>query len=455
MLMRLKSWLQIRAALRSSVPLGIAAPVPIRSSPGLVEPGVVGCFRPVLLLPANIPKHLTPQQLTAVLEHELCHVRRRDNLFASLHMLVEALFWFHPLVWWIGSRLVVERERACDESVLRLGSDPRVYAEAIVNVCRYYVESPLACMSGITGSDLRNRIVTIMAHQIGQHLSLTGKLLLSGAGIAAVVAPVAIGVLIAEGTHAQAPAARPQFEVASVKPSAPLTNKPVFVGMVSGPNRFTASRETLVDLIGKAYGLDHWRISGGPAWLPEDRFDVIATLPQGTPREQIPLMLQSLLAERFRLVLATEKRMSRIYALVEAKGGLKMKAVDPEGPSLPGPSPGAVSSAPLIMGRNAAMGICCGLAKLNKVSLARFMALLSAETDRPVVDETGIQGVFNVSLIWSPDDFAARPEEGTAPSPSGPSIYTAVQQQLGLRLEPRTAPLEHLVVQRAEKPTEN
>jgi len=455
LLMRMEGWLQIRAALRSSVPLGISAPVPVRSSPGLVEPGVVGLFRPVLLLPVDILKHLTPQQLTAVLAHELCHVRRRDNLFAAIHMLVEGLFWFHPLVWWIGSRLVVERERACDEHVLRLGSDPRVYAEAIVNVCRYYVESPLVCMSGITGSDLKNRIIKIMAHRIGQNLTLPGKLLLSAAGIAVVVAPIAIGLVVAPRIHAQAETARPQFEVTSVKPSLPVANKPVFVGMISGPKRFSASHETLVDLIGKAYGLDHWRISGGPAWISEDRFDVIATLPQGTPREQIPLMLQSLLAERFGLVVAREKRMSRVYALVEAKGGLKLKAVDPESPSPPGTSPGAISSAPLVFGRNAALGICCGLAKLNKVSMARFAALLSAQTDRPVVDETGIQGVFNVSLIWSPDDLASRPEEGAAVSPTGSSIYTAVQEQLGLRLEPRTAPLEYLVIERAEKPTEN
>jgi uncharacterized protein (TIGR03435 family) len=87
--------------------------------------------------------------------------------------------------------------------------------------------------------------------------------------------------------------------------------------------------------------------------------------------------------------------------------------------------------------------------------MARFAELLSAQTDRPVVDETGIQGVFNVSLEWTPDDVVARPEGRPTPSPSGSSIYTAVQEQLGLRLEPRTAPLEQLVIKRAEKPTEN
>jgi len=104
--MRLRGWLRIRAALRSSTRVDMAATVEIRSSPGLLEPGVVGWLRPVLLLPADILERLTAPQLETVLAHELCHIRRRDNLFASIHMIVEAMFWFHPLVWWIGGRLI-------------------------------------------------------------------------------------------------------------------------------------------------------------------------------------------------------------------------------------------------------------------------------------------------------------------------------------------------------------
>jgi bla regulator protein blaR1 len=143
-LIRLRGWRRIRAAVRASSSMqipGIA--VEVRSSPGLLEPGVVGIFRPVLLLPAGILESLTTDQLEAVIAHELCHVRRRDNLTAAIHMIVEAVFWFHPLVWWIGARLVEERERACDEEVLRQGSDPQVYAEGILKVCKSYLESPL------------------------------------------------------------------------------------------------------------------------------------------------------------------------------------------------------------------------------------------------------------------------------------------------------------------------
>src|SRR6185437_4252576 len=132
-LIRCRGWRRIRAALRSSAPGDIPAVIAVRFSPGVLEPGVVGLFRPILLLPADIAERLEPRQLEAVLAHELCHVRRRDNLCSAIHMIVEAMFWFHPLVWWIGARLVEERERACDEAVLSLGNDPHAYAAGILS----------------------------------------------------------------------------------------------------------------------------------------------------------------------------------------------------------------------------------------------------------------------------------------------------------------------------------
>jgi bla regulator protein blaR1 len=144
--------------LRSSarvvrVRTGLEMPVPVMSASDIIEPGVYGCLRPVLLLPEGIAERLSQAQLDAVLTHEFCHVRRKDNLTATIHMAVQAIFWFHPLTWWIGARLVDERERACDEDVLRLGCEPSVYAESILAVCRLYLSSPLACVSGVTGSN--------------------------------------------------------------------------------------------------------------------------------------------------------------------------------------------------------------------------------------------------------------------------------------------------------------
>ena len=97
-------------------------------------------------------------------------------------MLVEAIFWFHPLVWWIGARLIEERERACDEEVLQQGTQPEVYAEGILRVCKSYLESPLSCSSGVTGADLKQRIEVIMTNRILPELTLTRKLLLASVG---------------------------------------------------------------------------------------------------------------------------------------------------------------------------------------------------------------------------------------------------------------------------------
>ena len=123
---------------------------------GLMEPGVFGIARPVLAWPAGISQRLNDAQLEAVLAHEVCHLRRRDNLTAALHMLVEAVFWFNPLVWWVGARLVEERERACDEQVLLLCAEPQAYAESILKVCEFCVQAPLECVAGVTGVHYRN-----------------------------------------------------------------------------------------------------------------------------------------------------------------------------------------------------------------------------------------------------------------------------------------------------------
>ncbi len=160
-----------------------------------LEPGILGILRPVLLWPAGISEHLQDAHLEAILAHELQHVRRRDNLAAAMHMVVEAIFWFHPLVWWLGARLVEEREQACDEAVLQQGNAPQVYAESILKTCEFSVASPLACVSGVTGGDLKQRIVRIMSpHSAATRSVFLKKLLLAVIGIGAVAAPVAVGL---------------------------------------------------------------------------------------------------------------------------------------------------------------------------------------------------------------------------------------------------------------------
>jgi beta-lactamase regulating signal transducer with metallopeptidase domain len=236
---RLRSWRRVRAAVRASAPLRIPAAVEIRSSASILEPSVVGFLRPILLLPEGIVERLTPSQLEAVLAHELCHVRRRDNLFASIHMVVEALFWFHPLVWWIGARLVEERERACDECVLTTGSEPRIYADAILSVCKLYMESPLVCVSGVTGANLKRRIEAIMANRTGQGLNRAKKFLLAAAGIAALAGPVAIGIVIGVGNtpaiHAQPSSTSAPRALDVPQPTQPEVTQPNPAAAASAP----------------------------------------------------------------------------------------------------------------------------------------------------------------------------------------------------------------------------
>jgi len=169
------------------------APLPVRYSRAPIEPALVGIRHPVLLLPADVEERLSRAQLEAVIAHELCHWRRRDNLTGALHMLVEASFWFHPLVWWIGARLVEERERACDEAVVTAGHDRRTYAEAILEVAELRIASPLKCAAGVGGIDLKGRITAVMRSQAMKDLAIHKKVLLSLGAFAAIALPVVAG----------------------------------------------------------------------------------------------------------------------------------------------------------------------------------------------------------------------------------------------------------------------
>ena len=145
-------WRRVSAVARAAAPLregreadalrrlerlgigGLQPPIEMVTSRTSLEPGVFGIVRPVLVWPEGISQRLEDAHLEAILAHELWHIRRRDNLAAAVHMLAEAVFWFHPAVWWLGARLVEERERACDEEVVELGSDRQVYAESILKI---------------------------------------------------------------------------------------------------------------------------------------------------------------------------------------------------------------------------------------------------------------------------------------------------------------------------------
>lgn len=209
-------------------------------------------------------------------------------------------------------------------------------------------------------------------------------------------------------------------------------------------------------LLMRAYQVKDYQISG-PDWLAAERYDVAAELPENTPQDQVPPMLPALLADRFKLALHHEQKDMPAYALVVARNGFKLKPVQ---------GPGGGISFEIGSGARTMKG---------KLTLAALANALSAFTGTPVLDATRIEGTFDINLQWSPDDgeqglaglkFAARDGSGLsagprkAPdcppeAPSGPSLFAAVQS-LGLRLEPRKAPMDIPVVDLAEKtPTEN
>jgi len=186
---------KLSAIVREAKPLTLDSEVPVKATSELLEPGLVGVLRPVILVPESLSDRLSLAEIDAILAHELTHLRRQDNLLAMIHMLVEAVFWFHPLVWLIGARLCEERERACDEAVLDAGKKPLDYAQTILKVCRFYFRSPLACASGVSGSDLDRRIIAIMVKRDIDAVDPNKILLLAGLGFLVILTPLVTGGL--------------------------------------------------------------------------------------------------------------------------------------------------------------------------------------------------------------------------------------------------------------------
>jgi uncharacterized protein (TIGR03435 family) len=231
-------------------------------------------------------------------------------------------------------------------------------------------------------------------------------------------------VLLVFGTaHGQSP----RFEVASIRPSADPSASSS--GSNSGHGRLTMNNVTLKRCIMGAFALGPNQIAGGPDWLDADRFNIEAKSERPEDGDTaLMVMLQTLLADRFKLTFHRETRTISAYVLELAKNGPKLEKAENE-------------QARTSNGR--------GLIEARTITMTRFAEVLSRQMDLPVVDETGLKGAFNLKLEWTPES-AQKPG-----SDDGLSIYTAIQQQLGLRLVSRKVPIETLVIDHAEKPSEN
>ena len=558
-----RNWCAIRTMVRSASPMSLSIDIPILLSSRLLEPGVFGIFHPVLLLPEKIVNRLPAPQLHSILAHEMSHVRRRDNLTAAIHMAVETIFWFHPAVWWIESRLIEERERACDEAVLQLGNEAEVYAESILNVCKFYTESPIACMSGVTGSDLKRRIVRIMTEQTGRKLDPGRKLLLSVAAVMAVALPVTFGLVHATQVRAQSAPGNPASNIAATWQGTLHTNRDVrfvvkvmkagegtlratfynidgapggipalsttlngsllkldlpfgtYEGTVSadgnsitgtwrqGPNplplnfaratpqtewtipqppprmppmaadadpafevatiklsrpdehgprfefqrrRFSVIHTSVSNLVKFAYGLQQRQLAQVPDWVTSENYDISAEHNgEGEPSiRQWRSMVKKLMADRFQLKFHYEKRELYVYTLTVARTGPKMTRSQSD----PSASVGLGFGPPGNFGAtNATMA-----------DLAEAMG--QAVLDRPVVDQTALTGRFDFRLTWTPDETQFGAVGGYTPpateNPDAPpDFFTAIQQELGLKLVSNKGPVDVLVIDHIERPSAN
>src|SRR5580704_557135 len=446
------------AAIVAQLQNGDTAPhdkVEIVSTSATIEPGIFGIFRPVLLWPASISGQLTEAHTESIVAHELCHVRRRDNLTATLHMLVESLFWFHPAVWWLGNRLVEDRERACDEAVVESGREPHVYAESILKVCEFCVESPLPCVPGVSGADLKRRIASIMSHKPGRALSLGRKLLIGVAVVLAIAAPILAGALrmpsrlgAAQPVVTDGSAAK--YASVSITPS---TGEVGGVTLMFSADQFTSKNASLLQVIRTAYGVEDDRIANVPAWLANDKYDFVATAGSSLAGKSVEesahdqrTMLMGVLADRLKLEAHFEVRDFSSLALVVAKGGPKLKQ------SEPGDLDAAASSDRL--GRRSGIHIDGTTLVAQNVPIDPIVFHLSRQLHRTVLNEMGLSGTY-VFTLKAPEGVAIGIDNSAPPESYEPALSSALQEQLGLALEARETKMPVLVIDHVERPSAN
>ena len=452
--------------------------IPMLRSVDMMEPGIFGIFHPLMLWPDRLSERLENEHIEGILAHELVHVRRHDNLTAAIHMLVEVVFWFHPMVWWIESRMLQERERACDEAVVQLAGRPEVYAEGLLKACRFCAESPLICVSGITGADLKDRITRIMTEHLVQKMNLNRKLLLGGLAFVSLAIPVALGLVhtakfqteeTAATTNVNSPGPfgksattskdtavdpAPQLAIASIRQVAPRDNDAMLTNFSDVGVTFRsidiASIVHLAFSPQRSLSMEDDLILGLPSWTKSERYDIEAKVEnddvakwKALSLSQKRLALQPLLVTRFNLQFHHETRERPTYSLVVAKNGPKLRkaqhvVTNPTGTGNPDGT-----------GDRDESTVRPGKIVLKGSSLSLLANLLSSQgLSHTVVDKTGLTELYDITLRWSPDDIGSS-------DASLPSLFTALKEQLGLKLEYNKNSIDVIVIDHIERPSAN
>jgi uncharacterized protein (TIGR03435 family) len=421
---------------------GLNRPIDVLVHDRAAGPMTCGVLHPAVILPADAA-HWPEGDVRRALVHELEHVRRADWLTHCLARIVCALYWFHPLVWIAWRELVFEAERACDDAVL-VRADAEPYADQLLSLAQRLSAARRHPQLAMANSrDLSRRVLAVLddAQQRGR----AGGRRLSGVIAGAAVLIAVLTPLNVVGRETAQGAVGGEFEVASVKPNLSVGQGVMGVEFLPG-GRVSATRAPLALLIAAAYDVPVNDIDKGLTLLAAGRFDVEARAGAGALRpeasenarhRQLQVMLQSLLRERFKLAMHTETKDMPLYTLVIAKNGPRLKPSPPnrECPTVPCGSVGGGPASGL-RGRDA--------------ELSALADTLSLFLDRPVRDRTGLHGRFDIDVpAWtSRDASSGRP----APDPSDPSIFTVLEEQLGLKLEATRGPREIYVVDHVEVP---
>jgi bla regulator protein BlaR1 len=455
----LKSWGTIRRAARDAAPSGSFRGVPIRDSPSLrdqrIEPGVFGLWRQSILIPEGMRAHLNEAQFQAVLTHEWNHVQRRDNLTAALQMTAEAIFWFYPVVWMVGRRLMEERELACDQAVLEQAQADD-YAEGILNVCKLYSNSPLSCVAGITGANLRARVESILRNQPPRELGQARRWALGAALFVAVAGPSVVGLLTAPAAFGQqgnsfvglATSAEKRFEVATVK-----LNKSGGQGFRLGPpgnGSITIENVALRGILVQSFRTQRNMVSGIPDWAETEKYDIVGKGPDPkAANPEVWEMMRSLLIERFHLKYHIENREMPAFALTVAPRGLKLTLGE-----------NGRCAEDIKAGKNCGDILVppFGTAMYN-MPIGALITGIGARAGRPIVDKTGLTGRYDANVAWVPDgvkfedlDLANIPPEFR---PQDVSLFDALEQQAGLKLVPERAAMPVVVIDSLSRPDPN
>jgi uncharacterized protein (TIGR03435 family) len=360
------------------------------------------------------------------------------------------VLFYHPAVWWVGKQMRLEREHCCDDIAVGMCGSPLEYANALAEMEEIRGRKIEPAMAA-NGGELLGRIRRLL----GQPEPASRSTLL-----AVVLALLLAGVPTAVSLRAAPQQAQPAFDVASIKPTA--------AGIDPGPRfdlgpRTHVESATLKSLVLLAYDIKDFQLSGGPGWTNSDRYDIDATV-EGESRGTGPAYrtlvlrrLQTLLQDRFKLAVHRETKELPIYELVVAKGGFKLQPVK-EGSCVPFDAEKfrAPGSNPMDFCGYGGFGR--GFFEASTGSMADLAYQLPMVVGRTIVDKTGIKGVFRIHLSFQFVPPATPPDAAGNPTPAddaGTSIFTALQEQLGLKLESSKGPVEVLVIDHVEKPSEN